>query len=312
MIDQQVKFVPVSAPAILARQLTLYCTTDMEKTRAIFKWITENIDYRTRPNTKKKKLNPGVYQEPPDSVELKPLDERVAETVLENGVAVCDGYARLFKTLCAYAGVRAEVVLGYARTEASQRIQRFRPNHSWNAVMIDSQWHLLDVTWASGYINRSGNDYVRYYDDQYFITSPDQFIREHYPDDINWTLMTDPPLMEEFRHSPFKQKSFSKYKISSYFPQKGIIEASLGDTMYVEINSNDYRYDRQISSDPFLDTSLFQIGKAALAIPVDGVHPKTTYFYVVNRREVEWLYVLYNDDLILRYRIKVRNKSESP
>lgn len=304
-IDNYARSVALSAPAKLSHELTYNLKTDLEKTRAIFRWITDNIDYRTQPTNRKRKLNRGTYQEPPDSVELKPLDERVAETVLENGVAICDGYARLFKTLCAYAGVRAEVVMGYARTEAAQRIQRFRPNHAWNAVMIDSVWQLLDVTWASGYITRSGGDFVRLYDEQYFLSSPDVFIREHYPDDLNWTLMTDPPLMPEFRQSPFKQRSFVKYKINSYAPGTGIIEAAVGDTLQFELTTTDAPYDRQISSDPFLDTSLYQTDKSALLVAKEGVMPRTSYSYIVDRPTVEWIYILYNDDLVLRYRLNV-------
>src|ERR1700755_2306719 len=102
-IDRRVASIPASSPAVLAAQLTSFCTTDAQKVRAIFRWITDNIDYRTaasRMETRRKKL---VYEEPNDSAELKPLDERVAETVLENKLAVCDGYARLFKTLCTFA-----------------------------------------------------------------------------------------------------------------------------------------------------------------------------------------------------------------
>ena len=307
VIDRQVRDIPFAMPAELSEQITANCTTDLEKTRAIFRWITDNIAYRTRPTTRRRKLNPGVYREPPDSVELKPLDERVAEDVLANGVAVCDGYARLFKTLCAYAGIRSEIVMGYAKTEASQRIQRFRPNHSWNAVYIDSTWQLLDVTWASGYISWSGNEFIKYYDEQYFLTKPEKFIREHYPDDLNWTLMDDPPLMNEFRFSPYKQRSFVKYKISSYFPEKGIIEAAVGDTVLVELQSGNVHYDRQISSDPFLDTSHYQTAKSALLVPKGPIQPVTKYMYVVDKPTVEWLYVLYNDDLVLRYKLKIKD-----
>ena len=37
--------------------------------------------------------------------------------------------------------------------------------------MIDSSWKLIDVTWASGFVNFS-DDYVPYKDDNYFFASP--------------------------------------------------------------------------------------------------------------------------------------------
>ena len=87
-----------------------------------------------------------------DNTPLKPLSERVAETVLQRKVAVCDGYARLFTTLCDYAGIRSAIIVGYARAGTNKPAKRFGINHYWNAVMIDGNWYLLDATWASGYL----------------------------------------------------------------------------------------------------------------------------------------------------------------
>lgn len=295
----------VVTPADLATELTASLTTESDKVKAIFYWITDNIAYRTRANTVRRKRDIPIIDDISDTVALKPLDERVAETVLEDRVAVCDGYARLFKTLCSYSGIRSEVINGYARTEASRRIQRFRPNHSWNAVMIDSVWHLLDVTWASGYITWHGNEFVRQRDHQYFLTSPEQFIREHYPDDLRWALMDDPPLMPEFRHSPFKQKSFTKYQITGYTPQQGVIELIQGDTVEIVLQTANALKDSRVSSDPFLDTAIYNSPTTALLVPQAEIN-NIVYRYIAQSTAVQWLYILYNDDIILRYRLKVK------
>ena len=306
-ISRKERFNETITPAVLAQQLAISCSTDLEKVRAIFYWITENISYRTKPVRSRKRVSPFLVEETNDTAALKPLDERVAENVLDDRVAVCDGYARLFKTLCIYSGIQAEVINGYARTEATKRIQRFRPNHSWNAVMIDSVWQLLDVTWASGYITWHGGEFVRHLDEQYFLSTPEQFIREHYPDDLRWTLMDDPPLMPEFRYSPFKQKSFSKYQITSYSPEKGVIEVSNGDTILIELETANAEKDRQISSDPFLDTTIYSTATSALLVPSMGMNGKIIYTYIANSPTVQWLYILYNDDIILRYKLHIRN-----
>ncbi len=293
-------------PFVLAQQLTSSCSTDVQKVKAIFYWITENISYRTKAVSSRKRTGP-IYDEADDTAALKPLDERVAETVLENRVAICDGYARLFKTLCLYSGIQAEVVTGFARTESGKSIQRFQPNHSWNAVLIDSIWRLLDVTWASGYITWQGGEFVRQLDEQYFLAPPQQFIREHYPDDLRWTLMTNPPLMPEFRHSPFKQKSFIKYNITTYKPERGVIEALQGDTIQIELETANAQKDQQISSDPFLDTTLYSTATSALLLPAARLAKKTLYTYIANSPLVEWLYVLYNEDVVLRYKLQIKN-----
>jgi len=308
-IDRKEKLSEMLTPASLAQQLSLPYSNDLQKVKAIFYWITENISYRTRSIRSRKRISPVLVEETNDTAALKPLDERVAENVLDDRVAVCDGYARLFKTLCIYSGIQAEVINGYARTEATKRIQRFRPNHSWNAVLIDSVWKLLDVTWASGYISWHEGEFVRQLDEQYFLSTPEQFIREHYPDDLRWTLMDDPPLMPEFRHSPFKQKSFSKYQITSYNPEKGVIEVSGGDTILIELETANAEKDRQVSSDPFLDTTLYSTATSALLAPSMGMNGKIIYTYIANSPTVQWLYILYNDDIILRYRLHIRSQS---
>src|SRR4051812_9012973 len=96
----------------LARYLTAGYQTDADKVYAIFTWITDNIEYNV-----KRYRNISAYQQSTpddDTGALKPLDERIAIDVLKKRRAFCDGYARLFKTLCDYAGIRSEIVTGYA------------------------------------------------------------------------------------------------------------------------------------------------------------------------------------------------------
>lgn len=307
-VDQHAISVEAATLAELSRQLTAGYTSDLEKTRAIFRWITEHIAYRTKSSTRKN--HPDIIDDK-DTSALKPLDERVAETVLKNKQGVCDGYSRLFKTLCDFSGIRSEVIFGYARTETFKRIQRFRSNHSWNAVYIDSSWYLLDVTWASGYVDRSDR-FVRYLDEQYFLTTPDVFIREHYPDDLSWTLMQDPPLMPEFRYSPFRQRAFVKYQITQYSPATGMINAKVGDTLQFHLISADCKADENISANPFLDQSLYSSSTSALIKPLSTRGNLVQYRYIVISSSVQWIYLLYNDDLVLRYRVHIKQPGAIP
>jgi hypothetical protein len=299
-------------PAELARRLTASCKTDLEKVTAIFKWITENISYKTWEYQKRIIISSKNSEpEPEDTGALKPLNERVAITVLKNRMGFCEGYARLFTTLCDYAGIRSELITGYAKNSIDRPGARFGTNHSWNAVFIDSAWHLLDVTWASGYVSWQGNEFIRQYDAQYFLTPPEVFIRDHYPDDLRWTLLADSPTPKEFHHSPFKQKSFIKYKITSYYPAGGVIEASVGDTIRLELETADAEYDKQVCPDLLMDSTIFSYTASRVFLkplpsenwPVSSNRLK--YMYTVASPAVEWLYIMYNDDLVLRYKIHV-------
>lgn len=304
-VDYHALTVEASTLKELADKLTRGYPTDIEKTRAIFRWITEKISYRTT-------FKDTQVPEENDTAALKPLSERVAESVLRNRQALCDGYSRLFKTLCDYASIPCEVIHGYARTETHKQIQRFGSNHAWNAVYLDSTWYLLDVTWASGFIDSRTEQYIQHLDEQYFLTTPDNFIREHYPDDLNWTLMKDPPLMPEFRQSPFRQRAFTKYNIRRYAPSTGLINAKVGDTLHFEITSADRQRDGNISPNPFLDQSLYHSSTTALIKPISSKGNSIKYEYRVIASSIQWIYLLYNEDLVLRYRVNVRKGEEIP
>jgi Transglutaminase-like superfamily len=305
-------------PAALAKELTASCKTDLEKVKNIFRWITENISYKT--SVRQKKITVSSINDsdrPEDTSALKPLDERVAEVVLQRKTAYCDGYARLFTTLCGYAGIRSELVSGYASNSIDRPGRRFGVNHYWNAVFIDSAWHLLDVTWASGYLNWQGDEFIRQYDERYFLTPPEVFIRDHYPDDLQWTLLPDPQTPKEFHNSPFKQKSFVKYSITSYYPASGMVAASVGDTIRFELEIAEGERDKDVCPDLLVDPAIFSRSascvflKPLIADSLQLDPNRLQYMYPVTSPDLEWLYILYNDDMVLRYKINVRKEKET-
>lgn len=173
-IDRKVLSTESCSPDSLSQKLTAPYTTDHEKIRSIFRWITENIAYKTRSYNSYVKTKPVPLEE--DSLfESASLNERIAREVLKQKEAVCDGYARLLKVLCNYAGIRTEIITGYARTNMDRVGTQFKSNHRWNAVLLDSSWYLLDVTWASGYIAYNNDQFVKAYDGYYFLTPAGRF-----------------------------------------------------------------------------------------------------------------------------------------
>lgn len=254
-------------------------------------------------------LNNNDFPEEPG--ELPSLDERVALQVLRNKKAVCEGYARLFKAMCNHAGIPARVLTGYARTNFTSRDNRFRSNHTWNAVRIDSNWHLLDITWASGYIAWPSGEFVRHYDDYYFLTPPEKFVQHHYPDDPRWTLLTEQPVLPEFRQTPFRQKSFSKYSITAFYPAKGIIETSVGDTIQLELETGAVERNMSIAPDSLWDPAyLPQTALDAFVQPETQTPLQNTirYRFPVQSGNIQWLYVMYNNDAVLRYRLQIKKQ----
>ena len=300
IIDNKVESIPSAKTDTLAKQLASLGKSDREKVRAIFRWITEHIDYNVMPFSRSKKITSPFYKEPDDStVALPPLNERIATKVLNTGVAFCEGYSRLFKTLCDHAGIKAEIIYGYARTNTNRR---FAVNHTWNSVYIDNTWYLLDVTWASGFVTY-GNEYIRRYNDLYFLTPPDEFIRDHYPEDPQWTLLKDPPVYREYSQSPFRYSGYLKAGVSSYFPAKGVIEVAVGDTILIELKSRKDVRNFFVSESPVLDTT--QIAEFS---PVNTSGEKLVFKYNITTTTGEWLYVFCNEELALRYKLNVRKE----
>lgn len=313
-IDGRAVSIEAETPESLSYKLTNHYKTDLEKVRAIFRWITENISYNVRsPYRSLINSKRVIVEEPEDTSSiLKPLNERVAEIVLRKRTAVCDGYARLFKILCDYAGVRSAIISGFARYSGGGASARFRSNHTWNAVFLDSSWHLLDATWASGYTNYNGTEFIRRYDDRYFLASPQSFIYDHYPDDPKWTLLSTPPTLNEFNHTPFKYLGFVKFKIVSFQPSKGIVEASVGDTIRFELETNELKRNLFVSPTPYGDSSIYYIYGDPFFPETTGIQTgkKISYTYTVTPYETGWLHVVFNDELLFRYKLNIKKKSD--
>lgn len=294
-IDNAVSSIPVAKAEVLAKQLASLGKTDREKVRAIFRWITGHIDYNMIVFNRSKKVVPVFYEELDSNAALPSLNEHVAAKVLHRKIAFCDGYARLFKTLCDHAGIQSEIIFGYARNNYTKK---FGVNHTWNAVYLDSSWHLLDATWASGFISYS-NEYIKQYNDSYFLTPPEQFIRDHYPEDLQWTLLAEPPVYREFSQSPFRYSGFLKAGVTNHFPAKGVIEATVGDTIQLELKTKRELTNFYVTTSPVFDTT-------QLAIKPTANGEKFFFKYVITPETGNWLYVFCNEELTLRYKLNLK------
>lgn len=309
-IDWYVQTIKADSPDTLAQKLTFRYFTELEKVRAIYSWICQNIRYNAdiyRPLYLRTRYQP----QPIDTVsEWKSADEMVAQKVLRRGLAVCDGYSRLFKVLCQYAGIEAVVLNGYVRTNLDRSAYRFRTNHTWNAVRLDSVWHLVDATWGAGYMSYN-DEFVQKQNDFYFLTPPEDLIRDHYPEDLRWSLLAQPPTLSEFRKMPFRSKCYLKYGIDSYFPSNGLLEAEVGDTLSFSVSLKDARRAKAVFPDPFLDSASFVLSPASVFLkPEKEVGDKAYYNFVVDA-STQFVHLLFNDDVILRYSIQRRRNLAS-
>lgn len=181
----------------LAEYLVVPAQNDMEKVRAIYTWVATHINY--------------------DEKFKKNGEECSAINTLLKKRSVCEGYARLFNELCIAAGLNAEYIVGYSR-QFSYKKRRVGKDelHAWNAVLIDGEWKLFDVTWASGGKSafKQKNKMYSKFDEFWFATDPYFFLLYHLPNDDRWQLIPNKLNEKEFKSIPPVRASFNRLKFS--------------------------------------------------------------------------------------------------
>ncbi|CAK9303016.1 unnamed protein product [Gordionus sp. m RMFG-2023] len=148
----------------LVRQLTRHCNTDVQKARALFRWITIiNLNRMT--------FDSDVGSDTPMG--------------LLRGIKLgTESYHMLFKRLCSYAGLHCVVIRGYSKsagylpgmkfemsapssllnqTPSSDNLinsKRFR--NTWNAAYLDGSWRFVQCNWGARHlVNNSNNSNLR-------------------------------------------------------------------------------------------------------------------------------------------------------
>lgn len=181
--------------------LTKDLTTDIEKYRVIFRWITDNIAY---------------------SFSNKTGD---AEKVLQKRVAVCMGYAALFQAMCRKVGLECETVQGFAKIAPEDIGAKLtKTNHSWNIIKLYGKWYLVDVTWAAGNYNRK---FVKDFDESYYLTEPRYLILSHLPEDPKYQYLDTLVSTESFIRYPIVYSGLMKNKMNMKFIPDGKLKKEL-------------------------------------------------------------------------------------
>jgi transglutaminase/protease-like cytokinesis protein 3 len=189
----------------LSTYLTAPARSDFAKVRSIYAWIMSHIQY-----------DYAGYSTFLD--EYEPAS--VAQT-LRSRRAVCTNFAVLFKHLLVSAGIQAVTIRGYSRRGDVQAGFPLREvDHEWNAVKIEGDWYLFDLTWAS----TSGQPGKP--NDFYFLTDPQAFIAQHFPVESRWQLLDRPVSKTDFDRFPNYRDAYFELGFNPYFPKQGLLRAS--------------------------------------------------------------------------------------
>ncbi|EAW14766.1 putative SH3 domain protein (Cyk3) [Aspergillus clavatus NRRL 1] len=169
LVDKSARFVnslpPMTNPMSLAQGYVCRpYKSDVQRLRAIFTWVSEKI----------------AWDEPVEEigVDLK----RILQTRRGSPQEV----AFLVKEMCTAVGLHADVVQGFLKSpgELFELDSLSRPNHWWNAVLVDGEWRIIDCSLASP-TNPMRNQFVTTNsaaaESWYFLARPLEICYTHVP-----------------------------------------------------------------------------------------------------------------------------------
>ena len=133
LVDKSARFVnslpPMTNPASLAQGYVCRpYRSDVQRLRAIFIWVSEKVAWEED------------FEGEVDSRRVIQMRRGCSEEV-----------AVLVSEMCLSVGLHAEIVRGYLKSpgETIECDSNPRPNHWWNAVIVDDCWRIMDCSLAS-------------------------------------------------------------------------------------------------------------------------------------------------------------------
>ncbi|MDI1255917.1 MAG: transglutaminase domain-containing protein [Flavobacterium sp.] len=239
-VDVLVKNYPksFSSPDDLAIKINDDFTRDDEKARAIYTWIAFNVAYDVKTyfapagNTQRTGFSYRTQSE--KEQKERAFEYEFARKTLRSKLAVCQGYAMLFKDVCLRLGISCELVSGTSKTKQTNIGKMpIASDHAWNAVRIDGKWQLIDVTWAAGYVDENTREFSFDFSGGYFFTDPEVFFLNHFPDDKKWLLIDKTE--KDFADLPLYSRGYSTAPYTIVAPEMGIITAIKDNLIPFEI-----------------------------------------------------------------------------
>jgi len=225
LVDARVAQYPTrfgSAEA-LASQIQKDFRSDRERVRAIYTWLATNIRYDMDEYLNGERLIKFKYR---TQQELREKQQAIREysitNTLNDNMAVCEGFAQTFKKVCELMGIRSLFIEGHSKVGVND-IGRNPTigDHAWNAVKIDNQWHLVDVTWASGSAN--GNVWKQQFNDFYFFTKPEDFVKNHLPSTPGLSFSNSEPSKKAFFAAPIYSRGYFRANLALLSPLSGTL-----------------------------------------------------------------------------------------
>lgn len=289
---------------VLTHRLTAHLPTDVEKFRAIYTWVSISIenDYSAYLTTKKKRKKFSGNQEALVAWNNS-FTPKVFENLVKNKKTACTGYAYLIRELAALADINCKIVDGYGRTATLLLDENSIPNHSWNTVELNGKWYLCDATWSAGkiIIDDEGTRFEQNYFDGYFLATPELFIRNHYPLDINMSLVAEPLTFEQFIAGPVIYKGAFSFSAIPVSPKKMHITALKNEALSFKLHLKNTLQNNNI----FLILSQGDHGRKVIP-KVTQIQNEYVLEYSINTSGRYDVHIKTEDTIIATYVVRVK------
>ena len=185
IVDQALKSLPARQSGNYATMIssmnsakTTFSLSEAECAYLVYKWLSQNVVYDCYG------LNHGGI----DFTEVGTYNK---------GKGVCAGYSLIFEKMCDSLGLESNYVIGYSKGAGfTPGVIPRQSDHAWNSVKIGSSYYLVDSTWGSG--SCEGDTYTASFNEFYFCTNPEAFIRTHLPEEKQWQLVSPTITLETF------------------------------------------------------------------------------------------------------------------
>lgn len=224
----------------LANQIEKDFTEEINKARAAFFWLTQNIRYNLKElyNPRKRSYRFRYSSEKEKVQKLQAIKDRLIADTFRNKTGVCEEYAQSFKKICDLLNIEAEVIKGYVRNDAKEiGTLPNSTNHAWNALKINGKWLILDATWAAGH--EYNGKWIREFNPYFFNMPAHKIFKTHYPEETIWVLRFGRMSLADFYLQPIYTNTFLGLKADLISPKNGIINITSSENIELKFKNLD-------------------------------------------------------------------------
>lgn len=286
-VDATIELYPKTSKK--AEDFSKFITRDFfaeeDKVRAIYTWLIQNVRYDP---DEYKKFNYSFTNYRERNQKEEKTRAKIIERTLQNGIAVCEGYAFVFEKLCQLQGIENYLIQGDTKTHFKDIGRPFKKNHMWNAAKIGDTWFLFDATWGAGKYNGKFIKEPSYF---YYKTAPNQLIKSHFPEMIDDTFLNSAMTFSEFTQGPLI--------ISPNLISEDIISPKNG-TLYSNSSMNEIYFDIKTTAPKQVQYGYGVQKESVLFREKDGV----IHFTVPVQMGHTSLLIYFDDKPVLGYKVE--------